>query len=670
MRCPAAQQCPRCARHRALPPSFAALCLFALGVAASDARAEVVSRSLTVAVVLVNFRDAPPLPAEMVGAARDAVFTATDSVNDFYLKQSYGLFSMQGIERGDGDVFGPVTIDYDAWPCSSAAWTLAVNAKVEVSAYDKVYYVAPNAACGWAGYAGYGAKSLWLTWPSQKHAAHELGHSLGLMHAGQYVCKGPDGYRTPIASPYECGHVEAGDSWDAMGSTYREMSALARIKLGWLDTFDGYYPTGISHNRSSAPIITSDGDFTLLPINAGGHGLRALRIPRSSASAGYDPAGPTYYYIEYRVPNGVFDNFNPGDPAVNGLTVRVAASPSQSSPPMLLDMTPGTPTHMDATLPVGQPFYDSVERFRLTLLAATESCAHVSIEWVYDFEAPQLSDVHAAVSSDQVTVTWSTSELADSTVEYGTSTSYGKTSTLGVFTGQHALDLAELSANTTYYYRVRSRDGGGNVTTSLGDSFVTAAAQSAGTPVILRHNVHVSKDLAVIRWTTDSASDTQVEYGRSTIYGGLSPQASDMVTSHTVQLSGLDQLTTYHYRLRSRNASGELGISPNYSFRTDTWRDTTVASIYDVVMSVTPTTAAIDWSTTLPAAGVVEYSIDGGAMQFSRLTRVGTRHHTLLANLIPDTKCSYRVIATDQNGNLVYGFTRSFTTEPLGRPGG
>jgi purple acid phosphatase-like protein len=56
---------------------------------------------------------------------------------------------------------------------------------------------------------------------------------------------------------------------------------------------------------------------------------------------------------------------------------------------------------------------------------------------------------------------------------------------------------------------------------------------------------------ATITWTTDIASDSQVQYGTTTSYGSMSALNSTLVTSHSVNLTGLTAATTYHYRVIS-----------------------------------------------------------------------------------------------------------------------
>ena len=67
---------------------------------------------------------------------------------------------------------------------------------------------------------------------------------------------------------------------------------------------------------------------------------------------------------------------------------------------------------------------------------------------------------------------------------------------------------------------------------------------------------------ATISWTTDEPSTSRVEYG--TAPASLSQSASEeaLVTSHSVELTGLEPGTTYHYRVTSADADGNPATSP------------------------------------------------------------------------------------------------------------
>lgn len=105
--------------------------------------------------------------------------------------------------------------------------------------------------------------------------------------------------------------------------------------------------------------------------------------------------------------------------------------------------------------------------------------------------------------------------------------------------------------------------------TVTADATVTATFNDTQAPTI--SNVAASSITsggATITWTTNEASDTQVEYGTTTSYGSSTTLNTAMVTSHSATLSGLSPSTLYNYRVKSRDAAGNLATSGNFTFTT------------------------------------------------------------------------------------------------------
>lgn len=98
-----------------------------------------------------------------------------------------------------------------------------------------------------------------------------------------------------------------------------------------------------------------------------------------------------------------------------------------------------------------------------------------------DTTAPVISSVSAsAITASSATLLWNTDENADSTVWYSTvnpldvasttATTKVTNATLGM---SHSVPLSGLTASTTYYYIVGSKDAAGNQATSSQTSFLT-----------------------------------------------------------------------------------------------------------------------------------------------------------------------------------------------------
>ena len=75
---------------------------------------------------------------------------------------------------------------------------------------------------------------------------------------------------------------------------------------------------------------------------------------------------------------------------------------------------------------------------------------------------------------------------------------------------------------------------------------------------------------ATVTWTTDELSSSQVEYGQTSSYGNMTVLAdiAPFVTVHTVLLSGLADLTNYHFRVISEDAETNSSTSGDNTFAT------------------------------------------------------------------------------------------------------
>jgi hypothetical protein len=71
-----------------------------------------------------------------------------------------------------------------------------------------------------------------------------------------------------------------------------------------------------------------------------------------------------------------------------------------------------------------------------------------------------------------------------------------------------------------------------------------------------------------INWSTDVLADGQVEFGRTAVHGLSTPIDPRADWRHEAQLTGLAPGTTYHFRVRSRDANGVVAVSPDYTFAT------------------------------------------------------------------------------------------------------
>jgi hypothetical protein len=111
------------------------------------------------------------------------------------------------------------------------------------------------------------------------------------------------------------------------------------------------------------------------------------------------------------------------------------------------------------------------------------------------------------------------------------------------------------SAYKTWAYRYAPGVGTSSPSTV---PLVTSAITASG----------ITQTSATITWTTDKAADSQVDYGLAVPYSNSSPLNPSLITTHSVTLSGLSAGKLYHYRGKSKDASGNLTTSADFTFTT------------------------------------------------------------------------------------------------------
>ncbi|MBM4248671.1 MAG: hypothetical protein FJ149_04430 [Euryarchaeota archaeon] len=175
-----------------------------------------------------------------------------------------------------------------------------------------------------------------------------------------------------------------------------------------------------------------------------------------------------------------------------------------------------------------------------------------------DRTPPVISGVLVSgISDTRAVVLWSTNELADSEVEYGTSVKYGQRATDPADTEVHSVVLEGLKPNTVYHFRVSSTDVFGNGPSESPDStFTTAGSPDTIGPVISDVRVtNLTRTGATITWTTDEPSDSVVDFGNSSSYGQRLSSKQN-VLAHSITITGLEPGKTYHFRVASTDPAG------------------------------------------------------------------------------------------------------------------
>jgi len=163
--------------------------------------------------------------------------------------------------------------------------------------------------------------------------------------------------------------------------------------------------------------------------------------------------------------------------------------------------------------------------------------------------------------------------------------------------------LNALNPSATYHYKVKSKNVNGKVAESSTDStFITLAPPDTTPPQITGVKIiDVSDTTVTIAWMTDEKATSRVEYGTSASYGSLTPADENLVTNHTITITGLEADKTYYFKVKSSDAKkNEAAINASQPFKTQP-----------------PVPTGIEVGKRAPDFTV--YTIDGAAVTLSQL---------------------------------------------------
>jgi len=279
-----------------------------------------------------------------------------------------------------------------------------------------------------------------------------------------------------------------------------------------------------------------------------------------------------------------------------------------------------------------------------------------------DTTAPVISAIQVInITTTSAVITWTTDEPSTSYVNYGLTATYGGTTGSSLMVLLHSVSLAGLNPSTTYHFRVRSTDTSTNEAVSGDYSFKTLTPPDATAPIISNVVVsNITDTSAKVSWQTNEAADSLIDYGLTPAYGA-SASSTDRVTVHSFDLTGLTIGTLYHFKIFSKDATGNSASTGDLSFTTNDSVAPTISNLN--IIDITSTSAKVSWQTDEPADSKVDYgrtlAYEIGSI-FNAAFGVG--HLIPLAGLLPNTGYHIRVHSKDAFGNETISLDKTFQT--------
>lgn len=207
--------------------------------------------------------------------------------------------------------------------------------------------------------------------------------------------------------------------------------------------------------------------------------------------------------------------------------------------------------------------------------------------------------------------------------------------------------VSGLTANTTYYFRVRAVNGTGTSANSA-----TGTALTAPVPPVAATATNVSNTSFTANWSSvPGAASYTLDVSTVSNFSTFVPgYQGDEVTGTSVDVVGLAGNTTYYYRVRAVNAEGTPSVSSN-SVSKLTLPDAPVAL---AATSITSSGFTANWTA---VAGISSYRLDVSTNSeftslvsgFDNLTVTGT---SKVVSALTDGKTYYyRVRAVNSSGS-------------------
>jgi subtilase family serine protease len=283
---------------------------------------------------------------------------------------------------------------------------------------------------------------------------------------------------------------------------------------------------------------------------------------------------------------------------------------------------------------------------------------------------PKITNVLATpAGATSEVISWTTDQPSTSLVNYGTTSSYGLSSTLNsTLVTSHSVTLTNLTANTTYDFDVFSSNATAGTTTSPNATFVTAMGAAPQVGYVAYWGINNTG--ITVSWSTDVPANTQLAYGTTPSLGQLSPLQTALTASHGVVLTTLNPGTTYYFVAQSTGANGVTGSSTLFTFTTTGTAVTQPPAISNVmVSSITTTSATITWTTDQASSSLVNYGTTTGYGSSSTLNPTLVTSHTVtLTGLTASTTYDFDVVSANSGAMSSTSPNSSFKTTSTTSP--
>ncbi len=231
-------------------------------------------------------------------------------------------------------------------------------------------------------------------------------------------------------------------------------------------------------------------------------------------------------------------------------------------------------------------------------------------------------------------------------------------------TGSTGFFDSGLSNTSTYHYKITAVDNAGAESAFSSTVSKQPTGKFTEPPLIVTGpDVDIKATRATITWSTDRASSSFAAYSKDNSYAESKGQV-DSVTSHSVELSGLEAGTTYNFKVQSLDENRDYPIEDAYSgeFNFTTQSAPGIAEVN--VSDIRLTSATVTWKTTTVATSTIVYgkTANYGQTITDQSGSAVTTHTVKLEGLDHTTPYFFKIYGTDSDGNQLVSDNYAFST--------
>ncbi len=176
-------------------------------------------------------------------------------------------------------------------------------------------------------------------------------------------------------------------------------------------------------------------------------------------------------------------------------------------------------------------------------------------------------------------------------------------------------------------------------------------------------DVTVQTKAATVMWHTGRKANSFVKYGKNSGDYGAEVGSSELVTTHEIDIEGLDPGTTYYYKVLWTDEDGNTGSSDEYTFTTNAAPyvsnvSFTNVSLYEAYVNFTVKNAT---KITVQYGKTEQY----GAVNSISTSKSESTYTVKLEELTDGSLYNVRIAAEDEEGNEYLGDNYTFETLPV-----